>query len=260
MSWWEEQTLENYSGLRWRVGPLGVELFRRPLEWRIAWRSDPVSEPNLESVTRFSSDNDFAPGAATSRYIVQATSRNVRLHPRMPDRNMVIRPQEPFFLPSNEQTTLFVTCPVWVEISVDTGRRRLLEVPALRPSDTWFGPSTREGELCYDTRIRGVLHADQLQHRPHRVVTPLIIRNRASSHLNLERISLPAPLLSIYADHSGRLWSEAVTLLREEDGEYAELQISKVAPSQANRAVRISDPRRKVSSGMLVRAFGGLFS
>ncbi|NNJ91006.1 MAG: hypothetical protein HKP55_04975, partial [Gammaproteobacteria bacterium] len=100
----------------------------------------------------------------------------------------------------------------------------------------------------------------QLEYQPNRVITPLLIRNLAETPLTLERVSLPVPLLSVYEADDKTLWTESVSLTREEDGEIAALKISEGQPQQARRAKKITEPRHKADKNTFVRAFGGLFS
>jgi hypothetical protein len=67
------------------------------------------------------------------------------------------------------------------------------------------------------------------------------------------------PNLSVYSAADGRLWTEAVTLERREDGDVAELQLAKGPPPEARSAKLLHGPRSKAEKGLLIRAFGGLF-
>jgi hypothetical protein len=193
------------------------------------------------------------------RYMFRATGEAIHLLPMLADRPIVSRPITPIHLPSGEEVTLFVSSPVWVGVAVDGGKKRLLALPIIRPSDTWFGPNTFDGELCYDSRTRGLLSADEVVLRIHRAITPVLIYNRADSDLMLERISIPVPLLSLYGDQQGQLWTEAVTLLREEDNEMAALKIGHGAPNQAGKCELFTEPRQRSGRGLFYRAFSSLF-
>ena len=53
---------------------------------------------------------------------------------------------------------IYVSTPLWVRVDVHDPPQFLQEIPVIRPSDTWFGPSTREGELGYAGRTHGRLN------------------------------------------------------------------------------------------------------
>jgi len=135
----------------------------------------------------------------------------------------------------------------------------LREIPIQLLSDTWFGPSTREGELAYASQTSARLLLENLPRRSNRAVTPVSFRNRAESALFLERLSLPVPYLPLYAVENEFLWTPCVTLDRESNTELVKLQIEEKPPVQAKHPRRVCEPREVVEKGMLVRAFSALF-
>ena len=175
------------------------------------------------------------------------------------NRPVISRPVTPFHLPAGEEATLFVSTPVWLHLAAAKPLRDLTDVPIQRPSDTWFGPSTREGQLCYDSRTSGRLHLEEVPQRPHRAVTRVVIRNDGSDALRLERLSLPAPFLAVFEADDGLLWTTPVTLVREPSGEMGTVKIHENPPQEARHARRLSPPREKPTHASLVRALSALF-
>jgi hypothetical protein len=133
------------------------------------------------------------------------------------------------------------------------------ELPSLRPSETWFGPSTTEGELCYATRTAGRLHLETLPVLRYRAITRILIRNRAHDALLVERIQLPVQYLSLFQAPNDLLWTQAVTLERGRDGGLAGLHIEDRPPAEAEGAVLIREPRQASRTGLLGRTFSTLF-
>ncbi|GAB6043597.1 hypothetical protein [Endothiovibrio diazotrophicus] len=240
MNEWTESRLAVGEEQTRTIGPLTLRARRLAKEWRIATATD---------------DNMGDP----LRFVFADAPARLRPFPRQADRPVIIRPRVAFTLCAGEEVTLFVSTPLWLAVAVGELTDPLLETPVIRPSDTWFGPSTLEGELCYAGRTRAVLERSEVEPSPSHAVTPLRVVNRAATPLPLERVNIPAPALSIFREENGQLWSEAVTLLRDEDGEMASLKIDPGAPPQATRARRLTAPRKAVEGGMLIRAFGGLF-
>ena len=132
-------------------------------------------------------------------------------------------------------------------------------MPIYRPSDTWFGPSTREGELCYGSQTNCLLHLDELPFRPHRAITPVMVKNKAETALLIERMSLPVNYLSLFHASSGQLWTQTITMERREEENVATLQLAKGLPSQAGRAMPVCGPRLKSDKRVLMRALTALF-
>jgi hypothetical protein len=172
---------------------------------------------------------------------------------------VVIRPRDPLFLLSGQETVMYLSTPLSLRVQVGEPAALLREVAMLRLSDTWFGPSTREGEICYAGRTHARHDLAEVPRRAHRAITPLKIVNHAASVLPLDRISLPVPLLSVYGAADGRLWTEGVSLQRASDSDMATLKIDRSPPAYAGEVVRLAGPRQPAARGGVVRAFSLLF-
>ena len=76
--------------------------------------------------------------------------------------------------------TIYVSSPVWIRLETATGTL-LDELPTIRQSDTWHGPNTREGELCYASRTFCRTNIDALPIRQNRALSPVIIYNHENA-------------------------------------------------------------------------------
>ncbi|CAN5898752.1 hypothetical protein BH24DEI2_BH24DEI2_23860 [soil metagenome] len=254
--WGDFELAEGVTG-HWRVGPLHLWVSNLEHEWRVAYLQE---DDPLESALNVAIPAQaLPPEEATSlRFGFGKTGTGLTLEPVLADRSVVVKPEVPLYVPSGEEATLYVSTPVWVRVSLKkTGT--LLELPSYRPSDTWFGSSTVAGEFCYASRTAGRLSLDELEFRPHRAVTPVCVRNRADNPLLWERVKLPVQYLAVYRAESRFLWTQQVTLEREEDGDLAGLVIAKNVPKEVGRAVRMSEPRQHADKNLVVRAFSKLF-
>lgn len=144
---------------------------------------------------------------------------------------------------------------MWIDILVGEPPVLLKTLPAQRLSDTWFGPNTREGELCYSGRTHARHDPSDLPDRPHRAITPLTIHNRAASPLPIEKISLPVPWLALYGDQAGRLWTQAVTLSRDSETDLASVRIDSREQAEGKALTRLAEPRQAAQRNNMIRAF-----
>lgn len=217
--WWGECRLGIGEMGRWRIGPLELTLARLPTEWRIAWRAgnDPLTTAPA-TVERPLPVREPETGMTVARFSFRKSPDQLRLVPALADRSVVVRGVTPFFVPPDETASLFVSTPLWIQVYAPRTAAPLIDIPTHRPSDTWFGANTREGELCYAsaTLARPVL--DDLPVRPHRAVTPVLIKNQDVKALGLERINLPVKALPLLAADGGHLWTRGVILERHKDG------------------------------------------
>lgn len=272
--WWGEVTLDAYEGGKWEIGPSTLWVYRSSHDWRVLSQlsTDPVTaDPMAErSTVTVPLDKDEMTAVLeaedeeiqTNRHSVRDTNETVALRPALADRPVVARPEHPLSVLPGESVTLYLSTPLWVRVVLVESDRQLQEVPSHRMSDTWFGPSTREGELCYATRTAGRLRLDKLPLRLHRALTPLQIHNRAKEPLALERVQLPAPHLALYRTPDDVLWTEAVSMTHREGDEGAAVQIRDGPPDDVADATRLQDPRATSKQSLFTSTFstfGALF-
>jgi hypothetical protein len=257
--WWGKYQLEPSQELSWRIGPLRIWIFRGETEWRITHE---IVGDSLDSDLEIATAPAVAPGpaASTVRFGFRETGSTIELRPVGADRPVIVKAEVPFFVPAEEAATVFVSTPIWVQILVARSADPLIEIPSHRLTDTWFGPSTLVGEPGYATRTGARLALERLPVRPHRATSVVRIRNRAESALEFARVRLPLPNMALYGSEDGWLWTEKLTLEREEEGEMARISLSRQAPREAAPARKVAGPRLEVEKGLLQRSFGGLFS
>lgn len=271
--WWGPYTVPVQQMYHWHLGALHSWMLRDAHEWRVAWEAgrDPLHDANTCEGPMAVDEAAFSwsdpPDAYTlARYSMHATEATLRVQPALADRALVVRPEHPISIPPDEAITLFVSTPLWMRILVHEREHQLLEMPTVRLSDTWFGASTRAGELCYAARTTGRLHLDNVPRRPHRAITPIRIRNQARDTLLLERVQMPATHLALYETDEAVLWTQALTLEREANrgatGPAAAVHIRPGAPPEAEGATRLTEPREPVRRNLFVSTFsavGALF-
>ena len=256
--WWGEFRLAEDEAVRHRIGPLDIVLQRLRREWRVALenRAEGAEEDVVSTMAVPAQEMETIEGL--DRYVFRATTEAYRIVAALADRPVVARPSSPFNLPPGEEATVYVSSPLWVRI--ENGAARVLkEAPILRPSDTWFGPSTREGELCYASQTSCRTALEEIPLRPHRAVTAVRIGNKAKKALLLERLSLPVVHLSLFASPQSLLWTESVSMIREEDEDLASLRIEKKPPTEAGTTSPLGGPRKAAEKGMWTKALSKLF-
>lgn len=225
--WWGEVTLTPGGVARWRAGPSTVRAERRRSDWRV-WHEGGADAYAVEA-ERVHAVADGAPEvASTLRFSFAETPDTLHVSPVLADRLVVVRPETPLVVPPGETVTLYASTPVWMAIKFEVRRTRrgrapasdltvVAELPSARPTDTWLGPNTREGELCYAVRTAARTEVADLPLRPHRAVTAVTVENRAATPLDLVRVAMPMPFLALHVDPAGRLWTDGVHFVREPD-------------------------------------------
>jgi hypothetical protein len=255
--WWGRFSLEVETRAIWHVGPTRLAALRRAREWCIDYVEDPESRDDAR-VELPAPETVPAPSLARHRFAFAEAPEALWVTPVVPDRALVVHPEAQLHVPIGESITLFCSVPLWIRVEAGENRVPLLEAPIDRPSDTWFGPSTWEGELCYATTTKARLDRDAMPIRAHRATTELRIRNLLSETLHLQRINLAVPFLSLFSTPEGALWTESVTLERSTSGATGRLQVG--GPPKDAEAEMVAGARLASNTdGVLVRAFTALF-
>lgn len=253
--WWGESQVQESETRWWALGSLLVGVQRKAREWRVGHEHFNTGEAILPVSDRPVDDLKTA-----TRFVYAQPGERIKVIPALADRPVVTRPMSPLYLPPGEETILFVSSQVWVQMEAVELKTTLLDVPSVQPSETWFGPSTLDGEICYATKTHGRLLLEDLPLQPYRAVTPLEIINESAAALKLERVSLPVPNLTLYASDSGSLWTQKIIMRCGKDSQHASLKIKKRAPYQADNPVVVASPRQVLSERVLVRAFSTFFN
>lgn len=255
--WWGEIALQPGKNLCCQVGGLTLDL--RPLgsEWQLSHHRD---ETGLESdqAGLTLSEADAPADAGFERLLFSTPASHVHIVPALADRAVVSRPAQPLLLAPGQQATIYVHAPLWLQLRAEANGPALLDMPVAKLSDTWFGLSTREGELCYASRTRARLHSQDIPPRPHRAITPVRLRNNAGDPLRLDKLNLPEPYLALYAADNG-LWTDSVELTRAPDGEIAPVHVASGVPPEAVNGRLVCGPRRTTERGGILSSFTALF-
>lgn len=252
--WWRDFGFEDGQTDRWEIGNLTLWLRHAAAEWRLAyaWDDEDRREWRRERGVEFPVE-----GVTCERFAMSRAESDVHLRALTADRSVVARPRVPLRVPPGQEAKIYVSSPLSVEIAVGSAAIYLRELPTRRLSKTWFGSTTREGEVVYALATEARTESGELPTRPYRVATPVVIDNRAEDTLVVERLNLPVPRLSLFG-RDGQLWSEAVRLVRAESGNLAQLDIRPGPPAEASDATPLGEPRVRSSRRYLFRAFSSI--
>lgn len=260
-TWWGAFQIPHGSAGSWRLGPLTLRVGRQAGEWVVWQASD--GDPHDETMQVLVPDDTPAPedGGETVRFAVSGRSEELSLVPLLADRPVISRPESAMVVPGDEDVVLYVSTPLWVGLSVGGPPELIEEIPVNVLSNTWFGPSTMEGELCYASRTHFVVDPDRVARLMHRASTCVRIRNRSQTPLELERLKLPLTHLCLIRMADGSLWTQDLTLVRSQDGDKVKLELQdREERLKKQGSELLAEAREKPSSTALERAFGSIFS
>lgn len=256
--WWEPIELAVGEGRRWRLGSVEIAIVRSEAEWHTADRLVPDEEIvaedwSVDPIDTLVEDDDHA-----ARFASDPEARRVRLLPQVAHRSVVVSPRIPLHVLPNHEAKFYVSSPIWLEISVGPPWTVLHSVPARRLSDTWFGPSTIEGEVAFALKTQARVRLEDLPRQVHRAITPVVVKNRSEELLTVSQLNLPVPYLSLFHTEAGALWTETVVLAQRDETGLAGLDIEPGSPAEAGKATLLSKPRQSADANVLVRAFSSI--
>jgi len=264
--WWGEFEVPHGQARTWHIGPLLLRVSRLAHEWRVSRQRAPIADHDAApfsghiafEVGVLGKDTPLEESAEVSRYATSGSAETLRVSPTLPDRAVIFRPEPPIRVLPNQNVTLYVASPLWLRLE-EAPHTFLDELPAVPPNQTWWGPSTMEGEPCYAARTHGRFRLEDTEVYQHRILTSVDVQNAADEALLLQRLNVPVRTLSVYATPNGRLWTESVKFQRSSRDAFAELHVGAAPPPAAEGAQKLCGPRDAGSQHTLFRAFGSLF-
>lgn len=168
---------------------------------------------------------------------------DIEARQQLATRTVVAKTIVPLHIPPDESITLYVGTTLW--LCLMRGEAVLLDVPVARLSDTWFGPNTRQGDVCFACRTHARLSMTGIAPNPYKAITPVKIRNRSDENLILDRVNLPVPNLTLY-EGEDRYWTSRVTMTKRSGNTPGEVEVSNGAPKECLTPVELATPRQSV--------------
>ena len=259
LKWWGLYPFRKNQKAHWKIGPFSLKAELCDHEWIIQYErgAESLSQDCLFDFP-YETPHLTAEVKDTYRFGFSHSNGEVILTPRPADRPMVVRPVSPVYILPHSKVTIFISTALWLEISLNEPELTLHTTPLYRPSDSWFGPLTGDGELCYASQTFGRMHLKDMDIRPHRAITAVHIENLNAKPLYLERVKLPVDLLSLYTTDNHSLWTNSVNLVSLKNEALASIKMDREPPAHiVNPKLVYKSPAR--SDNIILRALGSIF-
>lgn len=215
-------------------------------------------------------DEDLA-GANEQRLLVGNSSNTLLVKPLLADRSVVVKPSNPLSVLAKESVSLFISSPLWLSFVCEQDfkstrshgktsfEKQLLELPLQRPTDSWFGTSSMQGELCYAIYSDAFSQLSQITHRASHAVTQINIDNQSDSPLLIRRLKVPMSFLNLYQDANGHLFTDTLSVFNEDEKSKPKFKIEKRNSMGEHRAdSKIADARKEPDSNVFFASIKGL--
>ncbi|MCX4192260.1 hypothetical protein [Methylophaga sp. OBS1] len=257
--WWGSFAVAKGEQRVLRCADLYLQLQALPNQWWLGydWQRDinqfqPILETLVEELAETPEHEQ--------RFVFAELPSRLRLLPALADRPVVCRPVVSVSLLPFQEVTLFVCLPLWVKLQTGEGDVTLLDIPTVRVCDSWFGPNTREGVISYASQVSEQLDVKPISNNKARAAIEVRIQNQSDQMLTLDKISVPAPNLSLYVDAYGQFWTPRITLVRR-DNEDAILSVDEVVSGglPESELTLVCDAREDIGRSKITKAISALF-
>ncbi len=255
MSLWKKNTLETDVCCEAGIGPLTVWVKKLGDEVRIASRVEKESISNARDDSQFSILQEVPKGLNWTRYISHREEVELSFLPVMPDRAVVMRPEEPLKLPPGRKAVFYVRIPIWVQVSAHSDGKDTVfcQIPTVELSNIWFGDPVA-GQLCYSLRSRARREFIDFTPMPHRVICPVFISNKTEKMIDLERLCVQSQFLDIYTADS-LMWTNDIKVEFQPKEDLAVFSYSNKPSTIKPKAQLLSKAKMTAQKKFLKRGF-----
>lgn len=246
--WWGNFDIPKDVCCAWKISLLRFYINRSKSEWHFTWYQDDTPSEPAVSFDLTGASVPESQNLEQARFVHTSADAHFDLGLALADRPIVARPETPIYVPPGQHATLYVSSGVWLQPKLNG--HLLMDMPVYRPSDTWFGENTREGEMCYFSRTRARTEAAESVISPHKVVTPITVINRGTESVKIERIRVPVINLGVYTNENGEFFTNSLSMVLHENSKETTMEIIPIN-RQKGEFQLISTPRVEPDKGLL---------
>lgn len=265
-SWWGRHGLALDQTDFWQIGPLKMWLNSTPSKLAVSWaHSNDFLDAHIRNVPTAQlqlDQNVVAP--IDTQTVITAFANSGRTEviftPMLPDRPIVLKLADPVRVLPGEEVTLYMVAPLVIRLELTQSAKMIAEIPSYRLSDTWFGPLSTLGGLCYASASPAYLDLREVPLRAHCAVTAITVKNSGIDALKLDRINVPFPRLSLFYSQRSGFWTDRMTFERNSDNEMAHVKLDRQPPAEASPTQFVTGPRLATAEhSPVIRAFSAIF-
>ncbi|MGS2720337.1 hypothetical protein [Paraglaciecola aestuariivivens] len=244
--WWGDIPFSVEQIKQWGLGERKISVQRLEKEW-IVWDQTSEIEQNKAIVLKSLKSNASLKDINFSRHLVTHTMPNIIVEPKLADRSVVARPSARLNILPNEHAELYVSSPLWFGLINPDNHLPIIDMPFFRPSDSWFGTNTMQGELCYAKNTDARVNLTLLEKYSHRAITKVIIHNEHTDPLKIDRINLPVPFLSLYHTEEAGFWTQEIEITQHNDSKKTGLKLRPEHPDSMQNSQNLVSKARQIS-------------
>ncbi len=258
--WWGATDIQQEKCLQLLCGDLQLEILPKDNEWLVQYQLSKdltVFKAELSYIEESDESTEFE---NKQRFVSNTLPDHVILQPALADRSITCKPKVTVTLFPKQQISLFVGLPLWLQLHMDGVETAILDIPTVRISDSWFGPDTRHGIICYASTNNEQLDLKPTINHGTRATLEVSVKNNSDQILSLDKVSIPVPHLALYVDKEGKFCTRRMTLTSEQD-ENASLTINDVMSCGLadSDVTLVTKAREDIGRSKITKALSALF-
>lgn len=191
------------------------------------------------------------------RWAMDGDMRNIQILPVFPDKPLVVKSEYPLKISSGTKIQVFARIPIWIRISVTRNDYRLIELPIIKLSRTWFG-TPLEGELCYHATTKARRSLSKIEPKPYLANCPIQISNKSQEDLNFENFCYRVERLKIF-EKNNQLWADETQVIYHGESLNSDIIMTGKLPEGIKEEQLLTKPRKEVHKSLATRTFSRLF-
>ncbi len=247
---WKKYTIEPNKIYYWKLGACEFWVKKQNKEWQIASKN--FNEPLMETSIAKEVDE---PNDVEWKSFIADKSNLLNIVPALPDRPVVVKPNNTFKLLPNMNVQLYVHIPVWIQLYSGSAKKENLvyEFSSYELSSTWFGYPDN-GILSYSLTNSIDTSFDKSSLANFKTVCPIKITNDCQTALDFQRLSLLVEFLNIYSENNLLFTSETKVKFKGENV-VSEINYGQSAPSFIENPKHLASPRNPEKNNVLKKSF-----
>ena len=257
--WWGDFEFSNNEIISWKIGERQIAIKRCNFEWMV-WNIETQNELNIPIQIQTNINEDEINSDVYSRHVLDKDIQSLSIEPSLADRAMIARPSVPLSIMPGQTIKMYISTPIWFTALLQNKSLPVFDVPFWRPSDTWFGPNTLTGDLCYSKYTDAKINFDKLEKNSNRAITVISIKNNDKAALKVERINIPVPLLRLYCDSENKLWTDKINIIQKTERGHPVSELRHSAPDNVAELTLVADSRITSSKESILASIKNLVS
>ena len=208
--------------------------------------SNPLSIEKLESSPELS-----------WKKILGGKGKQFITHPALPDRPIVIKPSETFYIMPKASVWIYVNIPLWLQFYENQANASSLiaESASIQLSSTWYGEPDN-GILAYALQKGFDTQVDEYSN-PYHIICPVKVVNLATERISVSKLLVHTEFSSIF-EINNKLFCNAYTMELKGDNMIVDVDLSTRAPEFLGKATKVVGPRNPEKNNLIKKGYNYL--